>query len=98
MHMPRRRERVGARRQERFERRFVRIDFAHGRLLAADAALRAAIGNHGDVAEAERNGAHGVRHVILEGRAANDGRTQKARIDSQVFGESKDRQPALGGG
>ena len=67
MHMPRGRQGVGARWQERFEWRFVRIDLTHRRLLAADAALCAAIGNHGDVAEAERNRAHRMRHVILEG-------------------------------
>ena len=76
MHVARGRERVGARRQERLERRFVRIDLAHGRLLAADAALRAAIGDHGDVAEAERNRAHRMRDVILERRAADDGRAR----------------------
>ena len=53
MHVARGRERIGARRQERLERRLVRIDLAHRGLLAADAALRAAVGDHRDIAQAQ---------------------------------------------
>ena len=96
VHMPRGGERVGARRHERLERCFVRVDLAHRRLFAPDAALRAAVGNDGDVAEAQRDRAHGMGHVVLERRAADDGRAEERRVDAEILGQRQHRQPALG--
>src|SRR5262245_45478579 len=62
MNVPRSGERIGAGRQEWLEGCFVGIDLAHRRLLAADAALGASVGNDSDVAETEPNRAHGMGH------------------------------------
>ena len=98
VHVARGGERVGARRHERLERQLVRVDLAHRGLLAADAALRAAVGDHGDVAEAERDGAHGMGDVVLERRAADDGGAEEWRVDAEILGQRQHRQTALGGG
>ena len=95
MHMARRRHGVGARRHERVERRLVGVDLAHRRLLAADAALRAAVGDDGHIAQPLLDGAHGVRDVILERRTADDGRADERRVDAQIFAQRQHRQPAL---
>ena len=86
VHVARGRERVGARRQERLERRLVGIDLAHRGLLAADAALRAAVGDHRDLAEPELDRAMRVRDMKLERRAADDRRVDERRIDAEILG------------
>ena len=98
VHVARGGERVGARRHERLERRLVGVDLAHRRLLAADAALRAAVGDDGDVAQAQRDRAHGMGHVVLERRAADDGGAEERRVDAEILGQRQHRQPALSSG
>ena len=92
VHVARGGERIGARRQERPERRLVRIDLAHRGLLAADAALGAAIGDDRDVAEPELRSPPGMRDVELERRAADDRGAEEWRRDPEIFGERQDRQ------
>ena len=87
VHVARGRHRVGGRRQKRAERRLVRVDLAHRGLAAADAALRAAIGDHRDLAQAELDRRQRMRDMKLERRAAKDRRVDIGRRNSEILGE-----------
>ena len=56
------------------------IDLAHRRLLAADAALGAAVGDDSDVADTQPNRAHRMGPVIFERRTSDDGRAALLRL------------------
>ena len=43
-------------------------------------------------------GAHGVRDVVLERRATNDGGADERRVDAQILAQRQHRQTALGRG
>ena len=88
VHVARGRQRVGARRQERPERRLVGVDLARRGLLAADAALRAAVGDHRDIAQpgCDRRHARARRATRTTSRRSMV-RVDERRLDAEIFGE-----------
>ncbi len=97
MHVPGSSQGIRARRQKRLEGRFVGIVLARRRLSAADSALRAAVRDHGNVAQAELQGGRRMGDMHFEGRAADDGRVDERRPNSEIFGERKRRHADLRG-
>ena len=95
MHVARGRERIGAGRQERLERRLVRIDLALRGLLAPDAALGRAVGDHRDIAQPGFDRGRRLRDVKLERRAAGHRGADEFRRDAEILDQRDDRHALL---
>ncbi len=89
---------VGRGRQEGLVGRFVGVPFRPAGVLAAQRALGAAVGHHGDLAQAGGDRRLGPRQVPHERRAADGGGVDVGFRQLQVFGQRQARQAALGGG
>ena len=95
MHVARGRERIGRGRQERLERGLVRIDLALRGLLAPDAALGRAVGDHRDIAQPGLDRGRRLRDVKLERRAAGHRGADEFRRDAEIFDQRHDRHALL---
>jgi hypothetical protein len=95
MHVARGRERIGAGRQERVERGFVGIDLALRGGTASDAALRRAVTDHRDVAQAGLDRRDRLRDMKLERRAAGHARADELRLDAEIFDHRRNRHALL---